>query len=67
MRAPKCNWSAVPVTRHISNLGSHEQVLGAKQPGERGDSELAPALRLLAKVLLTQSACAALLCTLSVW
>ena len=48
--------------RQVANLGLREQVLGAKQPGERGDAELAPALRLLAKVLLSiqQGACAAL-------
>ena len=55
-------------TRHRQKLGPREQVLGAKQPGERGDAELAPALRLLAKVLLTQQrACAALLFLLSAW
>ena len=46
-------------------------MLGARQPGDRGDAELAPALRLLAKVLLSpvtqQSTCAALLCSHSAW
>ena len=57
------------MTRQRRKLCSREQVLGAKQPGERGDAELAPALRLLAKVLFSmqQSACAALLFSLTAW
>ena len=52
-----------PVTGRRRKLGARAQVLGAKEPGERDDAEMAPALRLLAKVLLSmqQGACASLL------